>query len=558
MDKKKQRIVSISIVLLCLFLYGNTLKNDYSLDDEYVMVGNDLVQKGVKAIPKIFKSPYVDKAGLETHSYRPVTLTSFAIEYELFGESPKASHFINLLLYAITCLVLFKLLLRLFEGYHWSLALLTTLLFLILPVHSEVVNNVKSRDELLCFLFAILSLRQFVKFADTRKWLSLVFGILLILLSLMSKLSSLTFLAIIPLTLWFFTELKMKRLLLVFGALVVAFVLIRWGGGTVLDSGGELRDELYFENPLYVKNIGFFGRIPVALFTVGYYLKLLVAPVTLLCYYGYDQVPIAGWGNPFVWVSAVVIFSAGGYALYKIKSKAPWIYGILFFLIAISMFSNLLRPAVGIIAERFVYLPSLGFCIAVAFLLVKVFKVREEAGKLVMWKRPVFLGLLAVIVVASFGRVIARNKNWQDKMTLLEHDVQFASRSVKLNSMLANELFVKIVRERSPLYREQMTDRAIQYYQNALDVYPEYETAWNNMGTLYFNEKRNFSMAKECYEKALKIRPDYPTSLLSLAYCYELEKDFKTAEKLFKKVLELEPNNKRAKDHLKTVQDNMQ
>ena len=107
----------ILIVIACFLLYGNTLQNDYSLDDHFVIENNSKTAKGIKGIPEIFASHYIENKN-QSYGYRPVTLATFAIEYEFFGANPFISHLINLLLYVATCLVLYLILKRIFREYH--------------------------------------------------------------------------------------------------------------------------------------------------------------------------------------------------------------------------------------------------------------------------------------------------------------------------------------------------------------------------------------------------------------------------------------------------------
>ena len=557
MEKKQKRIVSVIIVILCFFLYGNSLNNDYAFDAHYVILDHPIVEKGVKGIPKIFKSHYVNK-DIEQHSYRPITLTSFAIEYQFFGAVPKISHLINVLLYALTCMILFRLLLRLFKEYHWALALLTTLLFLILPVHSEVVNNVKSRDEILCFLFAILSLFQFVKYVDRNMIKHLLLGVLLIVLSVLSKPSSATFLVIIPMTLWFFADVKLKRIGAIVIGLIVTFIIVRFGFAQLLEGSEKIRDGLFSENPLYVEKGSLVSRIPMATFTVGYYLKLLFYPKSLICYYGYNHVPMVGWNHIYFWLSAVVVIPSMVYAFVRIKTKSPLVYGLLYFFVTISMFSNLIQPAVGIIAERFVYLPSLGFCIVIAFLLLKAGRATiQDTKKLNLQYKPVFFGLLSLILILSAARVITRTKDWKNKFTLLGHDIKEAPNSAKLNAIMANTLFVEMNKSRDPQKRAKLASQALPYYQKSVDLVPTYETSWNNMGTLYFNEFRDFEKARECYEKAVELKPEYETALFGLGYYYELQKEYDKSLMYYDRVLEFKPGQPRVLEHMEAVKRSM-
>src|SRR5690554_2082600 len=249
MPKTPSKLSLYIIVILCFLLYGNTLTNGYSFDDEYVIVNNKKVSEGFSAIPGLFKSRYIESS-TQNYGYRPITLTSFAIEYGLFGAKPVVSHFINLFLYILSCLLIFKILHSLFKNSHWLLPLTITVLFVVHPIHSEVVNNVKSRDEILCFLFALLALWSAIKYTRNEKgiWLFGVFGFMV--LSFLSKLSALTFLAIIPLTIYFFENGSKKVMLKLIGALLLPLIIYRLINTQLIDSSGR-RTLLFIDHPLF-------------------------------------------------------------------------------------------------------------------------------------------------------------------------------------------------------------------------------------------------------------------------------------------------------------------
>ena len=143
--KQGNTLYYLLIVAFSFALYGNTIKNEYSLDDIYVTGKNLLTQQGIKAIPAIFSSYYIslnaEEGGQHNFGYRPITKVTYAIEWQFFGENPHVSHFINILLYALTGIVLFLLLRRLLSNYHILFPFLTVMLFLAHPLHTEVVAS---------------------------------------------------------------------------------------------------------------------------------------------------------------------------------------------------------------------------------------------------------------------------------------------------------------------------------------------------------------------------------------------------------------------------------
>jgi tetratricopeptide (TPR) repeat protein len=205
--KKKDFIIGKKWLILILFLgawllYGNSLKNDFNMSDDYITINHPLTSQGISAIPEIFKSPYYqDEAGIK-FGYRPVVVASIAIENELFGESPLAGHLINVLIYSLTILLVFFWVQGLQTNKRYLLPFLVALLFLLHPVHTEVVNSIKNRDELLALFFSLISVLTFMKGVNHRKpLLFLLLGSFAFALAMMSKLSAFPFALIIPLVL---------------------------------------------------------------------------------------------------------------------------------------------------------------------------------------------------------------------------------------------------------------------------------------------------------------------------------------------------------------------
>jgi len=528
---------------LCFLMYGNTLTNDYSFDDTYVMVGNKKVEQGFAGISTIFKTRYLESPD-QNYGYRPITLTSFAIEYQFFGATPAVSHFINLLLYILTCLLIFKILRTLFKNNHWFLPFLVTILFLIHPVHTEVVNNVKSRDELLCFLFALLALASAIKFARSQNkiWLFGVFACMA--LSLLSKLSSLTFLAIIPLTIYFFENYDKKMILKLVGVLIIPVLIYMLINTQLIETSGN-RNLLFIENPLFVNGAGFFEKIPMAFYSVYYYMKLLVVPHPLISYYGYQEVTIVGWENMYVWVGVIITIPLLIFTIWKLKTKSVLVYGFVFFFVTISMFSNLVKPAVGIIAERFAYIPSLGFSIVLGWLLLKIFKINistpssEKFPKL----NYAFLGIIVVLVLASSAKVFSRNQDWKDLVTILERDVEIAPKSVKLNMLLADELFFQVTKKKpGAKQKDSLLKSAAFHYNQAVSMYPDHIPAHNNLGALY-NMLGEYKKSQEEFLKASKDPKPRAKTFLNLGLSYYVNKNNEKAIESLQRSIEIDGNH---------------
>jgi tetratricopeptide (TPR) repeat protein len=548
---KHKLLMVLGILVMCFVFYGNSIKNDYALDDEMVMVDNARVHRGIEGIPRLFREHY-STLGKASYGYRPITLVTFALEYEFFGESPQVSHLISILLYALCCMLMYFLLLRIFREYHWLFSALVVILFLIHPIHTEVVDNIKCRDELLAFMFALLSLRVFIKAADVLRpddgsksgikeviiaCLLALAGVMLFLLGVLSKPSCIPFVAIIVLTLLYYTKVRKRSVLIAFIALGLVYTGIRFGFQSGIDATTE-RDVLFFENPMFTTNTlmfhGVLGKIPMAFYTMGYYLKLLVVPHPLAFYYGYSTVPIAGWGNIWAIFSMLLFLPWIGFTLWKIKSKKLWVYGSLCFFFSISMFTNFLVPAVGIIAERFVFEASFGFSIVVAWLIFRVTKtspnlVQLQGDKLrslvsaegkIMWRASMLIIVLGLFAL-SLGKTTTRNGDWADKMTLFMHDIENVPNSAKAHALIAGSLAPELLGEVNPVRKQNKMDQIIYHYKACLAIYPDYYTTANNLGTIYFSHQGNYAAAKPYFEMAIAANPTYVEAHHNLGFSLE-------------------------------------
>ena len=185
--------------LLAFVIYGKSIFNEYAMDDEYVVKDNIQVHKGIKAIPEIFKTTYVIDNKKSSYEYRPLVKATYAIEYQFFKENPHISHFINILLYVLSVIILYVVMLKLFESYHYLFSLSICLVFLLHPIHSEVVLSLKNRDVILSFIGCFYSLYFYLKYAENSTIINLFWGVFFMFFALISKRDSMTFYAIIPL-----------------------------------------------------------------------------------------------------------------------------------------------------------------------------------------------------------------------------------------------------------------------------------------------------------------------------------------------------------------------
>jgi hypothetical protein len=197
---KSHQKLFIVLILSCLVIYLRSIGDGYNLDDELVTIQHPLTapESGLD-LQAIFTSPYsIEKFGY-TYGYRPMVHLSFAIEHQLFGESPAMSHFVNLLLYVLTVLFLAYFLTEWLGSQHFFAIGLSSLFFAIHPLHVEVVASIKNRDELLAFLAALLAMHAYLRLIDVFKIKYFIYMLIFGVVALLSKKTAIPLIVLIPL-----------------------------------------------------------------------------------------------------------------------------------------------------------------------------------------------------------------------------------------------------------------------------------------------------------------------------------------------------------------------
>ncbi len=541
-EKKLNKRIVLFLSILCFLIYGKSIKNDYSMDDEFVVRNNQQVQRGIEAIPEIFQSTYVINSQKSNYEYRPIVKASFALECELFGVNPHISHFFNILLYTLSILLLFYVLKRILSNYNLLLPFVITLLFLIHPLHSEVVISIKNRDVILSFIGCLLSLFFYLKFIETKKYIHLLFGAFFMLFAVMSKKDAMTFFAIIPFTMWFFKEASFKNVGLIVASFIAPILTFRMAAKSVHQE--VVRNFLDWENPLFLDTT-IFERIPTGLYSIYFYTKLFLIPHPLISYYGYNQVPISTWKDPIVWIVLIGLLAVAYYIFKNFKTKGIELFGIIYFLVTISMFTNIVVPVVGIVGERFAYIPSLGLCFVATWALFKVFKISYYNKELKFPNVSSPIGIaLGVIILLFGGRSFARIKDWKDTYTLYATDVKNAPESAHGNSLIAAASIQKIKESPKMSIEDKRfhVQNAEKYYLESIRIIPDYISSLNNLGMIYYTYYNRPDKSMSYLKKAILLDTNYVEAYFNLATCEAKSKDYVSAEKHYLKSIEIDPN----------------
>jgi len=534
---------ALIVALVGFILYFNTLNHGFTLDDYSVILENRLTKQGTAAIPEIFTTSY--RYGYfftDDNLYRPLSKAMFALEWEVSPDDPFPGHFINVLLFALTGFVLFGLMMKI-SGGHTLFSFLAALLFIAHPIHTEVVASIKSRDEILAFLFGIIAIDRFLAHLRSGGYPGLITAAICFFLALLSKESSITFLAIFPLAGWFFTSVRLTQLLkssVVLGLAAAVFLLIR---AQVLE--GIMPENVSVADNHLMAAENSLGRFVNAVYVLGLYLLKLILPLSLAFDHSYNQIPLIGIGNWKFILSAVIHTGALAFALLKFGKREITSFFILYYLVTISVSSNIFMIIGTGFAERLLYTPSLAFSMASAFLLLKAGKLEWKAtssGLIDQFKSaPVISGIFIVVMLGYSVKLSARNGVWKDNLTLYSTDVENSPYSTRTHYYLGNYL----VKPEAWEGKGEEVKRAILYdgiasLIRSVEIYPRFADAYTQMGVAYY-KLNNLDSALICYNKSLAINPGNSTVQNNIGTIYFTAGKYDESLKYFIEATRLNP-----------------
>ncbi len=397
------------ILIASVAAYANSVANDFAYDDNTIIRGNAVVTEG--RVRDALSSPSWPDMGDGVGLYRPITSASYAAEWKFWNGHPAGFHAGNVAAHAAVSILVFLVILALSAPLP---ALVGGMLFALHPVHTEAVANVVGRAELYSALFVMAACLVFTYWesasALVRVGRLLAIGALFVL-----GLGSKEMAATLPAVLVLLAVLRdddatpVKRVLSdapVF--LLTATLLVAFLGSRILVIGSVAGEA----PAAYLTGLSTGERVLTSLSVWPHYFRLLLFPLDLVADYGPAVLfPALSWGPDVV--LGIVMVACGAVAAVWMWSREPLVtLGLCWFAVTILPVTNLLFPTGILLAERTLYLPSVGF----AFV----------AAGLVRWtarERPRSLGMLLVALgtvgTAFMARTVLRNPSWMSTYTML-------------------------------------------------------------------------------------------------------------------------------------------
>lgn len=508
------RLQQVIIVAAVVLLYGYSVTFDYVLDDKIVITDNQFVKKGFSGIGDImttegFEGFFGEKRELVIGSrYRPLSLVMFAAEFGLVGNNPWLGHLMNLLLYAGLGLILLgwaRFTFREKIGLKWlSLPFLIALIFTLHPVHIEAVANIKGRDEILAMIFSMLTLWAGQKYVDKKSWSQVILTVLFFFLAMMSKENSVTFLAVVPMTLWLISRASPRSIFPIMTAMILAFagyLALRYNAvGFIIPQAPSVTGDLMNNPFLEMEGTEKWSTIT---YTLGKYLQLLVFPNPLTHDYYPYHIPIVGWSNGFV-IATVITYALLAVAAILNVKKRPWItWSVLFFVITLSIVSNVPFTVGTFMNERFLFMPSLAFAIALGFGIHYLLKGSATSllGKV----------LLVVILGGYALKTATRVPDWKDGPTLNQSAIKVSRNSARINTFVATDYYNQSLATNDRSEKMRLLTEARKHLVRATKIYPLYLSANSMLSGVcaeFFKYDRDINALLDCFQEVATYRPD--------------------------------------------------
>ncbi len=567
------KIQSIIIALLAFGFYCNTFNHEVALDDTGIIVQNDYVQEGFAGIPKILSSDAFESYYKQFNSgnvlsggrYRPLSIVTFAIEQQFLGVNPplpdslkntqkgvaiKAEqakklipdmhirHFFNVIWYILSLIALLYFLRYVVFKNNYLMAFIATLIFTIHPLHTEVIANVKSRDEIMSLLFISLTFIFAFKYQEHKKPWMLFVGLLSYFLAFLSKEYAITLVVLIPLAFYLFngyTISKSIMAVLPFLGVVAIYMVIRL---QIVAPMNEDSEKDLMNNPYAAATD--IEKIATEISTQLNYLKLLLFPHPLSADYSYNQIPYVDFANGKVWLSLLTHIGLVFAFFYFLIKRNILCFALGFYLFNLMLICNIFFNIGATMGERLIYHSSVGFAIAVAYFLYKgAEKIDfENKGKFVL------LTLLVALTGLCGYKTITRNQDWKNDIVLFFHDINVSPNSTLINANVAATYINMSEREKDESKKIEDLHKGIAYINKELSINNTHVSGYFNRGQAYLKLHQPDS-AKYNMDMVLKLFPKYPNMAeiyYNIGVNYYLDKRYPEAIGIWKTVLKLQPD----------------
>jgi tetratricopeptide (TPR) repeat protein len=479
------------LFFISLILYANSLSGDFILDDKLIIVDNGLI-KHIRTIPMLFITQAFEQPGnLNLYEgayryYRPLMTLSFAMDYSIWKLNTAGYHLTNIAVHSLNAFLVYCLIYGLFINF--PLALLSSILFCVHPIHSQSVSYITNRSELLVSLFTLMPLVFYIRYAKSRSIALFFISVFSFMCALLSREAG--FLIFVPV---FITLIGIKSRIPrqdiflhagTFTAILAIYIISRL---TILVPLQILPDSAF----------SFFADILNFLRVLMGYSRLLILPFNL--HILRTIAPIASFRLPEIVTPLIfLIFLVIALIVLIKQRKFILLFGVSWFILTLLYLIRFMYKVSGLISmeEQWVYLASIGFFVLLATLILSI-------------KRQRLIIALSSFIIAIYGILtFLNNSHWKDEINSYRYNLRFLKPGADfvLRFNLANAL-----------YKKQLYSEAVKELNSMLSVNPDNWMAYIFLGDI-LRETKNYAEAKAAYQNAVKI--DY--------FCWQANRKLKS------------------------------
>ena len=505
--------------LLGFLLYANTYGSEYALDDIAAIGQNLFVKKGIAGIPDLLRTEFWHFSNISLGYYRPLSLITFALEQEYFKDSPHISHMINAGLYGLTGLVVGVLLQKWLPS-QLIPAFLIGLVFVAHPLHTEIVANIKGRDEILSFLFIALMLLSYWRYLETKHWGWTVGACVSLYLAFLSKESSIVSLALIPAMQYWFARRNIWQSLLSLWPFLIVAALFFWQKKIMIGTLSGTPPVDWANYPYAIEKT----QKSTMFKFFAYYLRLIVLPHPLVYDYSYNVIPSGGKGDLLTWTGFFAMVALLWLTWKGFMKRTLWGFGLFWFFVTMAPGLGFIWFRGGILAERFAYAAVMGFAFVLIWALQKLL-VRptgsdtsgDLTAKPVLARYAPLLGLMAVVAGLYSFKTVERNLDWKNNFVLFNSALPYAPNSCQVQRHVANEWINLGLADRAKA-------DSIAAAVNGIKPKPSLEQVKKGqvlIDTTIDHANKHGRLALDHLQESTRIYPNFGESYFSMAYVFQ-------------------------------------
>ncbi len=519
------------LLLLTLALYSNTLLNGFVLDDHYQIEGNPYV-RSFENVPKLFTTSVWSFQGKESslNYFRPLMTLGYLLSYKAFGLSPYGFHLLNVLLHVAVVGFVWAVSRRLFGKEEYGL--LAGLFFALHPIHTESVAWIAAVTDLELTLFCLLAFLLFLRLDERPlRHSARIHAAMLacFALALLSKETAMTLPFLVTAYEHFVREDRAatgwrKKLGRYAGFWVMAGIFLLYRAFVV--AGGPT---VVVQRP----DVTWPDAILTGIALTARYTGKIFWPVALSSYYPFQKsVSIA---EPLVLAGLGILLSGTFLFFIFWKKDRRYSFALLWILLTLAPALNARWMAGSVFAERYWYLPSVGFSWLVAGGILWLWRLPGSWERLRRWTIAVAGVALALLAARA---TIQRNRDWRNDRRLAEKTLEVfpEASGVRVNLGKLN-------------WAEGKREEAERLWREALRQNPQDAVALWNLGMAML-EKKNYPAAMESLQKGIALAPRYSLPHIYLGRVYAALGRNADAQQEFQNALALSPLNTEAHNAL--------